>query len=64
MAKMELNIIPAGAQILPQAKQVWDKADLIIKVKEPLPSEYPFFREGLILFTYLHLAAAGDLVLY
>lgn len=52
----------AGAQILPAAKQVWDRADLIVKVKEPLPSEYGYFREGLILFTYLHLAAAGDLV--
>lgn len=34
---------------------------MIIKVKEPLPEEYPYFREGLILFTYLHLAAEPEL---
>lgn len=52
----------AGAQILPKAEHVWEGADLVIKVKEPLQSEYRFFRENLLLFTYLHLAAAGDLV--
>lgn len=52
----------AGAQLLPTAKEVWERADIIVKVKEPLKEEYVYFREGLVLFTYLHLAAAGDLV--
>jgi len=46
----------AGARILPTPKEVFDAADMIIKVKEPLPSEYDYFHEGQILFTYLHLA--------
>jgi len=51
----------AGALILDSAAQVWNKSDLIVKVKEPQPSEYPFFRPGLILFTYLHLAPLPEL---
>ncbi len=51
----------AGAQILPTAAEVWARAEMICKVKEPLPSEYPYFREGLILFTYLHLAPEREL---
>jgi alanine dehydrogenase len=47
----------AGATILETAKEVYDKADMIVKVKEPLPEEYPLLREGQILYTYLHLAA-------
>ncbi|MEH7501773.1 alanine dehydrogenase [Neobacillus drentensis] len=47
----------AGAEIIDSAEQVWTKADMIMKVKEPLSSEYKYFRPGLILFTYLHLAA-------
>ena len=39
------------------AKEVWDTVEMMIKVKEPLPEEYPLFHEGLILYTYLHLAA-------
>ncbi len=50
-----------GANILDSAKEVWDTADMIMKVKEPLPSEYTYFREGLILFTYLHLAPEPEL---
>jgi len=46
-----------GAQICESAKEVWDRSELIIKVKEPLKSEYDYFRPGLMLFTYLHLAA-------
>lgn len=46
----------AGALIIPDAAEVWSKADLIVKVKEPQSSEYGHFRPGLILFTYLHLA--------
>ncbi len=51
----------AGAEILLKAADVWNKSDMIMKVKEPLESEYQYFRKGLILFTYLHLAAEPDL---
>jgi len=51
----------AGATIVPFASDVWSRADLIVKVKEPQPSEYVFFRPDLILFTYLHLAPLPDL---
>jgi alanine dehydrogenase len=51
----------AGAKILSAAKEVYAKADMIIKVKEPLPAEYELFREGQILFTYLHLAPEPEL---
>ena len=47
----------AGAKILPAARDVWEQAEMILKVKEPLPAEYPLLRPGLIVFTYLHLAA-------
>lgn len=47
----------AGATIAETAKEVYDKADMIVKVKEPLPEEYALLREGQILYTYLHLAA-------
>lgn len=46
----------AGAKIVPTAKEAWD-AEMVLKVKEPIEEEYGYFREGLILFTYLHLAA-------
>ncbi|MDD7306623.1 MAG: alanine dehydrogenase [Peptoniphilaceae bacterium] len=51
----------AGAILTDTAEEVWTKSELIYKVKEPLESEYKYFREGLILFTYLHLASAKDL---
>jgi alanine dehydrogenase len=51
----------AGAIILDDAGEVWSKSDLIVKVKEPQPSEFAFFRPGLILFTYLHLAPLPEL---
>ncbi|MDA5106955.1 alanine dehydrogenase [Brevibacillus thermoruber] len=51
----------AGAEILGSAKEVWQQAEMICKVKEPLPAEYGFFRENLILFTYLHLAPEREL---
>ncbi|ABO51370.1 L-alanine dehydrogenase [Desulforamulus reducens MI-1] len=53
--------IKAGAQILDTAKEVFDKSDMIIKVKEPLPAEYDLFKEGQLLFTYLHLAPEPEL---
>ncbi|HLG97734.1 MAG TPA: alanine dehydrogenase [Bryobacteraceae bacterium] len=55
--------VDAGAQILRSAAEVWRQADLVVKVKEPQPSEYGHFRPGLILFTYLHLAPLPDLTL-
>lgn len=51
----------AGATLADSAKAVWEQAELIAKVKEPQPSEYGFLRPGLILFTYLHLAANREL---
>lgn len=47
----------AGAALVESAQEVWQNAAMIMKVKEPQESEYPFLRSGLILFTYLHLAA-------
>ncbi|HTM07302.1 MAG TPA: alanine dehydrogenase [Verrucomicrobiae bacterium] len=47
----------AGAALVDSAAEVWRRADLIMKVKEPLASEFQYLRDGLILFTYLHLAA-------
>ncbi len=51
----------AGAQIRPTAEAVYADADMIVKVKEPLPQEYPLLRKDQILFTYLHLAPAPEL---
>ena len=51
----------AGARIVATAAEVWNKADMVVKVKEPQPSEYPFFRKNLLLFTYLHLAPLREL---
>ncbi|TDW29144.1 alanine dehydrogenase [Cryobacterium psychrophilum] len=51
----------AGAIILPDAVSTWAAADLLLKVKEPIPSEYGHFRPDLLLFTYLHLAAEREL---
>jgi len=51
----------AGAEILSSAPDVWGKADLVVKVKEPQPSEYGYLRPGLLLFTYLHLAPLPEL---
>ncbi|CUB18504.1 Alanine dehydrogenase [Bacillus subtilis] len=50
----------AGAEIIADPKQVWN-AEMVMKVKEPLPEEYVYFRKGLVLFTYLHLAAEPEL---
>jgi alanine dehydrogenase len=47
----------AGAEVVADAAQVWERADIVCKVKEPQRSEYAHFRQGLVLFTYLHLAA-------
>jgi alanine dehydrogenase len=52
--------VAEGAEIAPDANSVWNRAEMIMKVKEPLPSEYPLMRKGQILFTYLHLAASKE----
>jgi len=49
--------VSEGAIIVEDKKKIFDDSDMIIKVKEPLPQEYDFFKEGQILYTYLHLAA-------
>ncbi len=53
--------VKAGAVMKDTAKEVWDGCEMMIKVKEPLPDEYDLFHEGLILYTYLHLAAEPEL---
>ena len=52
----DAEYIAAGATML-DAADVWARCQMMVKVKEPLPSEYPLFHDGLVLFTYLHLAA-------
>ena len=50
-----------GAEIVGEAYHVWANADMVVKVKEPIPAEYYHFRPGLVLFTYLHLAPLREL---
>ena len=50
------SYVKAGASIVADKKQLFDRSEMIIKVKEPIASEYDLFHEGQILFTYLHLA--------
>lgn len=56
----DAQYVKAGAKIVDSAAKAWD-VDMVIKVKEPLPAEFEFFRKGLIVYTYLHLAAAAEL---
>jgi len=51
----------AGAEIVDTPKEIFDRSDMVMHVKEPLPAEYDLIREGQIVFTYLHLAAAEEL---
>jgi len=51
----------AGAEVLSDRRALFDRAQMVVKVKEPLPEEYDLFREGQILYTYLHLAASREL---
>jgi alanine dehydrogenase len=51
----------SGAEIVAGAAEVWREADMVLKVKEPVPQEFDHLREGQIVFTYLHLAADRDL---
>src|SRR5207249_2983439 len=53
--------LKAGADFLSSAEEVWRGADMILKVKEPIASEYDLMREGQVVFTYLHLAASKGL---
>jgi alanine dehydrogenase len=53
----DLEYMDAGAEIIIDSKDVWAKSDMIIKVKEPIRAEYKYLRKGLLLYTYLHLAA-------
>jgi alanine dehydrogenase len=55
------DYLKADAEIVEQAKDVFARADMIVKVKEPLKAEFPLLRRGQILFTYLHLAASKSL---
>ena len=57
---MDEDYVNAGAFIVETAAQAWN-VDMVMKVKEPLESEFTYFREGLILFTYLHLAPEPEL---
>lgn len=54
--------VSAGAEVVPQASDVWAKAEMIVKVKEPLESEYALLRQNQIVFTYFHFAAVPSLV--
>lgn len=55
------DYVAAGGLIVETAAEVWGRSDMVVKVKEPQSSEYGFFRKGLILFTYLHLAPLPEL---
>ena len=55
------DYVKAGAEIVEQAKEVFARSDMIVKVKEPLQAVFPLLRRGQILFTYLHLAASKSL---
>ncbi len=60
----DADLTAAGATILRDADAVFEQADLIVKVKEPQPEEFHRFREGQLLFTYLHLAADRELTAF
>ena len=53
--------VKAGAEMVAKRDELWKRAEMIVKVKEPLPDEYPLFHEGQLIYTYLHLAAAPEL---
>lgn len=60
-ALSEGDYATAGARIVKDAADVWSQADLVLKVKEPIHREFGYLREDLVVFTFLHLAAAGPL---
>lgn len=57
----DAQYVAAGAQIVDSADEVWKRADMIMKVKEPIAPEFPRMREGQVVYTYFHLAAAPEL---
>ena len=57
----DADYVAAGATILPDAASVFAGADMIVKVKEPLPQEYPLMRQGQLLYTYFHFASSEEL---
>ena len=57
----DADYVAAGAKIIDNARDLFQQAEMIVKVKEPLPAEYELLRKGQILFTYLHLAASRPL---
>jgi alanine dehydrogenase len=58
---LDEDYVSAGAEIVDRSKEIFKRAEMVMHVKEPLPSEYPDIRKGQIIFTYLHLAAAEEL---
>jgi alanine dehydrogenase len=56
------DYLAAGAKIVDTADEVWGRADLVLKVKEPVAAEYELLRDGQTLFTYLHLAASRECI--
>ena len=58
---LDEQYVRAGARIVADAAEIWAGADMIIKVKEPVPSEYPLMRAGQTIFTYFHFAASDKL---
>ncbi len=52
----DLEYKEAGATIIDSAAELYESAEMVVKVKEPLPQEYPLLKENLILFTFLHLS--------
>ncbi|HUB07885.1 MAG TPA: alanine dehydrogenase, partial [Myxococcales bacterium] len=57
----DAEFVRAGATVAKGASEVWERSDMIVKVKEPLPPEYDLIREGQIVYTYFHLAAVPEL---
>lgn len=57
----DAEYVQSGAEIVATHADAWNRAEMVLKVKEPLPSEYPLLRPDLLLFTYLHLAAEETL---
>jgi alanine dehydrogenase len=56
----DADYVDAGARIVPDADDLWDQSETVLKVKEPIPEEYHRMRKGQTLFTYLHLAASQE----
>ncbi|HEY8416630.1 MAG TPA: alanine dehydrogenase [Limnochordales bacterium] len=58
---LDEEYLAAGAELVDTTAEVYERAEMVVKVKEPEPEEFPYLREGQILFTYLHLAAFAEL---